>query len=194
MSTVLYDAATIGINSMRSGQIRPIVDSDLLRRGMIGPEAGFTVIEMLIAIVILAILGKTAISMTVSTLDSADKSSAEVQVVQHLRRAQATAVTEGCRGIFATGNSGQSYSFGCDYLPYSTATPPVPDSTFFNYYLPTGITISTSALIIFNSRGQCVDSSNVLTTRTVTLTSSQSVTPYDFATGTLRATGFFSYN
>ena len=165
-----------------------------ISRGRTSSESGFTAMELMVSVVILAILGKAAVSMTVSTLDSADKSTAEVQVVQHLRRAQATSVTEGCRGIFSVAANGQSYSFGCDYLPYSTATTPVADSTFFNYYLPSGITISESDLIIFNSRGQCVDTSYALTTRTVSLTSSQGLNPYVFASGTLRATGFFSYD
>ena len=159
-----------------------------------GEERGFTVMELMISVVILAILARSAVSMTTSTLDSADKSTSEVQVVQHLRRAQATAVTEGCRGIFSISNDARSYSFGCDYLPYSTATPPVADTAFFQYYLPQGITISTSGLIILNSRGQSEDESYVLTTRTVSLTSTQGLNTAVFATGTLRATGFFSYD
>lgn len=153
-------------------------------------SAGFTILELIVVIMMLSILAHGAVSGTMATLKSADKNSARVQVVQDLRRAQATSVTEGCRGIFEVINSGSQYTYGCDYLPYDTDPIPSADSITFTGTLPNGITMTTDSLIIFNSRGQVVNTNYSLVTRTVTLTT----VGQDFATGTLRATGFFSYS
>ncbi len=170
----------------------PLWKMKYFERSEVGSQ-GFTMLELLVVVFILAILANTAISATIATLKSIDKNTARVQIVQDIRRAQATAVTEGCRGIFAITIGGSSYTYGCDYLPYDTNPIPAADTVIFTSDLPGNITVAASGLIIFNSRGQVVDADYSLVTRTVTLTSHAGGTN-DFATGTLRATGFFSYD
>ena len=151
---------------------------------------GFTVFELMVTICILGLLARYAVEMTFQTLSSGNKNTARILLVQELRRAQAMAVTEGCRGIWSLGNSGNTYSFGCDYIPYDTNTTPAADVAKFAGSFPAGMTMSVSSQLIYNTRGQLVDASNALVTRTVTLSAGGS----SFASGTIRATGFFSYN
>ncbi|HMO02077.1 MAG TPA: hypothetical protein PKD37_00805 [Oligoflexia bacterium] len=127
--------------------------------------------------------------------NSINRSNTQLLLLQDLRKAQAHTVTEGCRGIVRIASNQRSYSFGCDYIPYSAANPPLPDSVVFLRYLPSSITIASSGPIIFNSRGQTVDVNNNLTNTTITLLlDSGSGSPSLFATGILRATGFFSFS
>lgn len=154
---------------------------------------GFTALELLITMLIFSILCFSAIPQLSKLYQVYDKRNAEMQILQDLRTAQATTVEQGCRGIFVVAADNNSYSFGCDYVPFSSSSPPPFDTQLYTRKMPSNTKISTDAEIIFNSRGQVVDEQNFLTTRSVVLSSLESSGYTTFNTGTLTATGFFSY-
>lgn len=158
-----------------------------------GCQRGFSVLEMILVLIIFAILGAIGIPAYKSIYTAFNKRNAEIQVLQDLRLAQATAVEQGCMGIWSILDEGESYSFGCDYVPYSGSLPPVADTELFYRYLPNWIRLAIDEEIIFNSRGQVVDELGFLTTRSLTLSASEGAGYQEFNSGTLTATGFFAY-
>jgi len=154
-------------------------------------QRGFSLIEMMVALFIVGILLAIATPNYVDMSRSFSKSNVRIQLLQDLRRGQATTVSEGCRGVFSFSSDGRSYSFGCDYLPYSEANPPVADSLRFTKELAKGFSVSADATILFNSKGQVIDSDGVLDSRSlqVNLDGDGVV-----ARGTLRPTGFFNFD
>lgn len=156
-------------------------------------DSGFSLFEMLVAMVIFLIVGFASSPYISGLMESFTKRNAEMQVLEDLRLAQSTAVEQGCRGIFAVASDNLSYSFGCDYTPHSTSSPPVPDSIAFTRPVPPRITVAASGLIIFNSRGLSVDETGSLVARTVTLTINRHGLDTIFNSGTLRPMGHFSF-
>lgn len=154
-------------------------------------QRGFSIVELVVSMVVLSILVDSALTEFKQLYDSINKRNAEVLVLQDLRYAQASTVEKGCRGIFTIASNGKSYTYGCDYVPYSSTV--TADTNIYTRNLPSGITVSSDALIIFNSRGQVIDSSEALQTRYVTLKVLIGSTPTQFNVGTLRPTGFFTY-
>ena len=157
-------------------------------------ERGFTLLELLSVILISSLVVGSAMPVSSALYDSFNKRSAEVQVLEDLRRAQATAVEQGCQGILTFSEDNRVYTFGCDYVPYSEADPPVWDSSLFVRRLPSRISMSADDLIIFNTRGQVVSTEGDLDTRTISLMVYEDGHVVTFATGTLRPTGFFNFN
>ncbi|MCB0320138.1 MAG: GspH/FimT family pseudopilin, partial [Bdellovibrionales bacterium] len=155
---------------------------------------GFTVIELLVAVTLVALVGGMAIPYASELYEIFDKRNAEMSLLQDLRLAQAQAVEQGCQGIFAVDADSKGYSYGCDYVPFSDASPPVPDEQMFLRDLPNKVKLSASDIVIFNSRGQVVDEQGFLTTRTLTLAVTSNDGDITFNTGTLTGTGFFSYS
>lgn len=157
-------------------------------------EAGFTVFELMVAIVITALVAYAAIPRFDELNASMERMNVRKNVLLDLRRAQAETVTHGCRGIFKIAANLRSYSYGCDYLAYDTANPPSADGIIFSRTLPTNFYISSDQIIIFNSKGQIVDEAAFIDSRTVTLSENTSGPTVVFATGTLLGTGLFEYN
>lgn len=157
-------------------------------------SCGFTLLELLVTVALVSIISYAMALYFDSIYDSINKRNAEVQVLHDLRYAQALTVERGCRGIFTVAADYKSYTFGCDYVPYSTANPPVSDSNLFTRDMPSGVLMSVDALILFNSRGQVINSSEALQTRYVTLKIVVGSTQTTFNVGTLRPTGFFTYS
>lgn len=157
-------------------------------------ERGFSLIEMLVSLVIMALMTAIAAPNFADLSASFDRMNARSNLLQDLKRAQAEALTKGCRGIFTIAVGGGSYSYGCDFLSYDTNSPPAYDVMSFEREMPTGVTISSDAQIIFNSRGQTVDENDVISTVTVSMTKSVDGSPEVFVTGTLMGTGLFSLN
>jgi type II secretory pathway pseudopilin PulG len=156
-------------------------------------QLGFTALELVVTMAITAITFFVATPKLSEILASYYRRNGEMQVLGDMRIAQATTVKEGCHGIFSIASDGKSYSYGCDYVPYSSTYPPAIEKTFFIRRLPSKVQVSSDALVMFNSRGQCIDDSESLATRTVTLSTILSSGSSTFNTGTLRPTGFFSY-
>ncbi|HQH25915.1 MAG TPA: type II secretion system protein [Oligoflexia bacterium] len=126
-------------------------------------ERGFTLIEMLLLFVVLAIMGMLAVLEFRPAEASFQRMNARSFLIQDLKRAQAEAITWGCRGIFMIAADSNGYSFGCDFLAYDESETPAADRVFFSREMPMGIIISASQPVIFNSRGQAVDLSGVMT-------------------------------
>lgn len=156
-------------------------------------EAGISLFEVIAAMLMLSVIGALAVPSITSLMDSFNKSNAELQIVEDLRRAQATSVKEGCRGIFTFAADGESYTYGCDYAPFSAANPPPIEKNIFSHQLPAKITISADGTIIFNTRGQVVDYLGALDSRTLTMRSYSEGTLVDYNVGVLRPTGFLSF-
>lgn len=157
-------------------------------------ERGFTLTEMLAGISIFTIVCAMAMPHLSSLSKSFESINARSYVIQDLKRAQAETITQGCRGIFKIATDGKSYTFGCDFLPYDTSVNPSADGMSFRRNMPTTVSVGSSAPVILNSRGQTVDIDNVLVNITLTLRSHTTTPPTVMASGTLLATGVFTYD
>ena len=80
-------------------------------------------------------------------------------------------------------SGGGAYNFGFDNVPFND--PASADSGIFRRVLPTNVTLSSTADIIFDSRGYLVDVDGDLTSATLTISFDSS----SFCSGTLEATG-----
>jgi prepilin-type N-terminal cleavage/methylation domain-containing protein len=158
-------------------------------------QGGFTLFELIVTLAFVAILGSFA-SPHFSTLHvTFDRMNAQSFLIQDLKRAQAEAITLGCRGILSINNYNTGYSFGCDFLPYDDASPPKSDVVSFARNLPVGLKIYSDAPIIFNSRGQAVDVEGNMSNISIQLTDLKAdLGSSVFAAGTLLGTGVFSYD
>lgn len=153
-------------------------------------DSGFTLIELLAVIIVATLVGVIAIPQFSTLRGSMDRVNARSYVLQDLKRAQAESITQGCRGIFKIAGDNKSYSFGCDYLAYDTAADPSSDVTSFIRNMPTNIEISADAPVIYNSRGQAIDTGYALTNVNVSLTENGT----EFASGIISGSGVFSYD
>lgn len=157
-------------------------------------SAGFSLIDLLVAIAIMGIIGFLGLPQIRNISASFDRLNARTIFIQDLKQAQAKALTEGCRGIFTFYPDYTGYSFGCDYLAYDTSSPPRADTLAFSRSFPTGISVTPSDQIIFNSRGLPVDDNDIITTVSVNFVDSSGDEIYPFASGTLFATGLFAFD
>jgi prepilin-type N-terminal cleavage/methylation domain-containing protein len=165
-----------------------------MKRPTIYPETGFSVLELLVVMSLSAVLTLFALPQYTKLAAAFDRMNARAELVKDLKRAQAESITEGCRGIIVIAADKKSYTFGCDYLDYDTASAPRSDVITFKRYLPSHITVASSGPIIFNSRGQTVDTSYIMSNTTITLTDTTKGTGGVYATGTLLGTGVFRFN
>jgi prepilin-type N-terminal cleavage/methylation domain-containing protein len=156
-------------------------------------QEGFTLIELVVVLTVLTVISSIAVSKFRPIESSFQRMNARSLLIQDLKRAQAEAITWGCRGIFAIADDSSGYSFGCDFLEYDTSTAPAADRVFFTRKMPTGISITASQPVIFNSRGQSVDLDGVMVNVDVDLQDYENDASTIFASGTLLGTGVFSY-
>lgn len=157
-------------------------------------SSGFTITEMMACLIVFGIMAFAAVPEVVSFYRSFDKRNAEMQVLQDLRLSQARTVEQGCNGIFKFSETENTYSFGCDYVPYSESTPPEWDSIIFTRNLPSKVRVSSDDVIIYNSRGQVVNDQYFLTSREVTFEILTGSSYETFNTGNLSATGAFVFS
>lgn len=168
------------------------LEAVLKNKDLPAKERGFSFPDLLVSISIMAILATQAIPQFSGFASSFDRFNARSYLIQDLKRAQAEAITQGCREIFTIATDGKSYSYGCDYLPYDTNSIPQADSISFTRHLPGNMTISADALIIFNSQGHAVDASGSMSNVNITLYDDSGPSITAVATGTLLGTGVFS--
>jgi len=164
---------------------------------MLLAEKGFSILELIVAITVFAIVGSAAVGSFKDLSPSYLRSQASSQIVEDLRLAQATAVLEGCRIIFRIDSGANGYSIGCDYEAYDTTNPIESDVEFDSKTLPRNISISYDSTIpvIFNSRGQIIDEDGLLDTRTITASyDNGSGTSDDFFSARILATGVLDFN
>lgn len=157
-------------------------------------EGGFSVVELLVTITIASILASTAIGQFVEINSVFDRWNARTLLLQDIRFAQAKSVTQGCRGVFTISGGGNSYSFGCDYLDYDTVDPITADAIFINRTFPTSISLSVDDTIIFNPKGQIINPTGALETRTLALTDTGGGESVEFSTASIFATGVFVFD
>lgn len=157
-------------------------------------EIGFSLMEMLVTIALISIISAFAVPMLPDLNSTFNRMNARSYLHQDLKRAQAEAITQGCRGVFSVINAGASYVYGCDYLPYDTSTLPSPDVVSFTRNLPDDITMSTSTPPLFNSRGQSVEIGGAITNTTITLNEHEGSTINSYAEGLLNGNGVFTYS
>jgi Tfp pilus assembly protein FimT len=151
--------------------------------------SGFTILELLVVLSFTAIMVAAAVPKMSEFRQVMHKNSAEFQVVQHFRWLQAKAVEQGCRGMLIVSQNKQSYSLGCDYIPFDDSADPQFDILLDTHHLPGEVRMDIDDVVVFNTRGQVINSQGNLQTRAVTL----SYYNEPFKTGSLRATGFFDY-
>lgn len=156
-------------------------------------QSGFTILNMIATLMIASIISYVAMSQLSTLSATFNRINARSNLLQDLKRAQAEAITQGCRGIFLIASDARSYSFGCDYLAYDTSNPPHSDEVSFVRALPEHVVLSSDAPVIFNSRGEAVDVNNIMSNITLTLSQNWGGTPLAFARGILLGTGVFTY-
>lgn len=150
--------------------------------------------ELLVGISLTAMIMGVALPQMANLKASYDKLNARSNFIKDLKRAQAESITQGCRGIVKIDVDAAGYSFGCDYLPYDEDADPDHDTQSFARSLPGHMHIASAAPIIFNSRGQAVDTSYIITNVTVTFDEWREGSYQEFASGTLLGTGVFSFD
>jgi prepilin-type N-terminal cleavage/methylation domain-containing protein len=151
---------------------------------------GFSFIELIVAMGVGAIIAYFAVPELYTIQASYKRLNSKSDVLQDIKLAQAYSITEGCRGVLKIDTDANGYTFGCDYLSYDTANPPSHDTVYSRRTLPSRVSISVSGPVIFNSRGQSIDTSYTMTNRTITLTDTDIGV---FATGLLYGTGVFTF-
>lgn len=153
-------------------------------------ESGYSLIELLVVLTIASIGIVIAVPDYSGLSEPLNRLNARSVVLQDIKRAQAETITTGCRGILEVINGGRGYQFGCDYLPYDNSPEPSSDEVTLTRNLPINISLTTSSKIIFNSRGQSVDSDYIFQNVLVSLQESGDT----FDQGTLLGTGVFEYD
>ena len=164
------------------------------RRCRKAKERAVTLLEMLVALMILAAVGTLIVPAFAELTASINHMNAMSYLVQDLKRAQAESITQGCRGVFVIAANGNSYTFGCDYLAYDANDPPSHDVVSLQRFLPAHIRLVASAPVIFNSRGQSVDIFGIVSNSTLALEDASGGPSVQFASGTLLGTGVFDFN
>jgi Tfp pilus assembly protein FimT len=154
-----------------------------------GAEKGFSLLEMVTLLVFITIIGTLGIPQLAELGKSFDRFNARNHLLEDLKRAQAESITEGCRGIVNIVDQGTRYEFGCDYLDYDTTANPVFDKIRFARDLPFNMKVTATGPIIFDSRGQAVNTGGITNNVTLSLAAADQT----FATGILLGTGVFTY-
>jgi prepilin-type N-terminal cleavage/methylation domain-containing protein len=118
---------------------------------------GFTLIEVLTVVFIVSVLLGVAAPATVELYRSYERSGTLQLLIADVRRASGRAALLGTRVVFSIDATGEAYSFGPDYPPYSA--PAAAETVEFNRTLPRSISISPKQNVIFDSRGVSIDAS-----------------------------------
>jgi len=153
-------------------------------------EGGFSLANLLTTLALIAIIGALGLPQLAQLTKTFDRFNARQHLLEDLKRAQAETITEGCRGIVKIAADATSYTYGCDYLSYDATADPIGDIVTFQRMLPEGIEVSGSSPIIFDSRGQSVDTDGIVNNVTLVLDYRGAA----FASGALLGTGVFKYD
>lgn len=105
-------------------------------------EQGFSLIEVMIVVAIFGILAAMGVSNYPELAEGVTRANARQQFEFDVRRARASASSEGAIAVLEIGMGGDSYSVGLDYAPF--AAPPAPDEVLFTRELDSSITIGAS--------------------------------------------------
>ena len=149
-------------------------------------EQGFSMIEMVVVLAILAIVASSALPGYGQMFASFNRQNAVNQIEFDIRRARSEALADGTRGVIAFAGGGSEYSFGIDQLPYSN--PAVANTQEFRRVLPKNVTASSSVPLVFDSRGYLINaSSGAITSATLSINyeGTQFCSGSVFSTGTI---------
>jgi prepilin-type N-terminal cleavage/methylation domain-containing protein len=152
-------------------------------------DAGVSLLELLIALSIIAALTATASIQLPPFIESMHKKNARQNLEHDIQRARSEALAIGGRAIITMASGGASYTLGIDRLPYSTSA--TPDSILMTREVPGAVSVALSTTLVFGPRGLLVDpSSGALTTLTYSISSHGTA----YASGTVYATGYATHN
>ncbi|RIK99983.1 MAG: hypothetical protein DCC75_14145 [Proteobacteria bacterium] len=157
---------------------------------------GVTLMELLVAMLILSVLGSIALPKLNDMKASFDRRDAKQKLEFDLRRARAEALSKGVRVVITLSSDLQSYTVGEDLLAYDT-TNGNHDTLLFTTVLPQNVTLSFSGSgpdqtkLIFTSRGFLSDiiGNRNTSQRTITLSYQGS----SFSTATIYPVGVASF-
>lgn len=144
--------------------------------------------ELLVTLCIFSILVVVGVNSHIATMTSMDRGHAREQIAHSIERLKQEALSEGARTILTIEPGGNSYTLGIDYPPYND--PVAEDDSFTREELPTGVSLTTSQAVMFDSRGFLIASDGVVTSTIVNL-------GYDattFCSITIFSTGGLSYS
>ena len=156
-------------------------------RALLSDSRGFSMIEILVTISIVSLLCSLAVPNMIKMSREASRGNAQDQVAFDINRARNEAMSTGARVLFILTNNGSQYSLGSDYLPYSDTQ--IPDSTISSAKLPSGVTIISSRVISFDSRGFLVDNFG----NPVTATIDFNCDGVKFGHASISPTGYYQY-
>lgn len=88
------------------------------KRRLLSGCSGYTLLELCVTLLVLTSLSAAALPKIAEIDSSFNRLNSRSYLIQDLKRAQAEAITSGCRGIAVISPDGKSYRFGCDYLAY----------------------------------------------------------------------------
>ena len=148
---------------------------------------GFSAIEIIVTLVMVSILAAFAVPRFIEMNRSLGRGDAMSQVDFDLMRARSEALASGARTYFTLSNQGSRYSVSADYLPYSSSMSG--DSTILNAELPSGISLSTSRQLVFDSRGFVIDEQGNPSSITITFRSDGA----KFGSAVLSPTGYYQF-
>jgi prepilin-type N-terminal cleavage/methylation domain-containing protein len=128
---------------------------------------GFSLLELMVALVITGTTAMVTIPYAVRTYDSMKKSNARQLVINDIKYARTQALKNGLRTLITLDSGNNSYKIGYDNIPY--ASTPVIETLLSQRKLGSGITLAFDKSIIFNSRGNLIGAGNTLQTVTISV-------------------------
>jgi len=147
---------------------------------------GFSLAEMLVAVAIIGIVAGMFVQQFSDFQGSFKRSDAKQTFESDVLRIRNEAVSKGARALLVLNSTGDGYTAGLDYVPYSSSGSI--DNTIFQRSFPYGVTATLSQSIIFDTRGYLIDLSGTFTTTAVTmmLDGNTFYTPTVFTTGAIQ--------
>lgn len=153
-----------------------------------GGQRGVTMLEVLVALALSAVISASMLPQFSAVKSSYNRNDARQQLAFDLRRLMSRARKDGAQGAMTISADGRQYTLGLDHFPYSS--PPNIDTVILTRTLPNAITVTSTAQVLFDSRGFLIDNQGSLTTLTLALQSSGNA----YYSATLYPTGFLDVN
>ncbi len=151
-------------------------------------QGGFTLLELLVTIAILGVSIAASSSKISEIARSFNRHNARYQLESNILRYRVAAQASGARVVMNSNNSGRSFTFGYDRLPFSDEG--VADEIISTITMPVGISVSIDQVVIFNPQGYVVSISDELVNRSISLAYDGKV----FCSGSLFPAGVLEYD
>ena len=157
-------------------------------------ERGESSLEIIIGVAIVIITAAIAVPSLKDIKNSYDKYDVMSRISKDISRAQKTAIERGCIGVFSINADGDSYTFGCDYIPKNTSSPVVADEVLWSRDLPEGVTMTVGQQVLFSKKGILVTSAGKMTSTTLTIEIEEDGETTTLSIATINPTGVIDYN